>query len=102
MAFALTILDAARSTMGTGRSEGGRSIGRESDRMMRNRRHTLLWMKDLLDHMNQCHEQLQWAADGPTEAYLAETLMVDLSECQKLCEQLKPSPRKAPSLATSA
>lgn len=70
--------------------------------MMRNRRHTLLWMKDLLDHMNQCHEQLQWAADGRTEAYLAETLMVDLSECQKLCEQLKPAQRKGMSLATSA
>ena len=52
--------------------------------------------------MNQCHEQLQWAADGPTEAYLAETLMVDLSECRKLCEQLKPPPRKSTSLATSA
>ena len=74
------------------------------DRTMRNRRHTLLWMKDLLDHMNQCHEQLQWAADGQTEAYLAETLMGDLSECQKLCEQLKPTtdPRKSVSLAASA
>jgi hypothetical protein len=50
-------------------------------------------MKDLLEHMNQCHEQLQWAA---------ETLMVDLSECQKLCEQLKPPGRKSPSMATSA
>jgi hypothetical protein len=59
-------------------------------------------MKDLLEHMNQCHEQLQWAADGQTEAYLAETLMVDLSECQKLCEQLKPPGRKSPSMATSA
>jgi hypothetical protein len=74
----------------------------ENHRMMRNRRHTLLWMKDLLEHMNQCHEQLQWAADGQTEAYLAETLLVDLTECQKLCEQLKPPARKAPSLATSA
>jgi hypothetical protein len=72
------------------------------DRMMRNRRHTLLWMKDLLDHMNQCHEQLQWASDGQTEAYLAETLLVDLSECQKLCEQLKPTARKGASLAASA
>ena len=70
--------------------------------MMRNRQHTLLWMKDLLDHMNQCHEQLQWASDGPTEAYLAETLMVDLSECQKLCEQLKPPGRKAQSMVASA
>ncbi len=89
--------------MGTGQDDGGRSIGKKGmNRMMRNRRHTLLWMKDLLDHMNQCHEQLQWAADGPTEAYLAETLMVDLSECQKLCQQLNPSPRQAPSMSASA
>ncbi|WP_435010314.1 hypothetical protein P12x_001567 [Tundrisphaera lichenicola] len=64
---------------------------------MRNRRNTLLWMKDLLDHMNQCHEQLQWASDGATEAYLAETLLVNLTECQKLCEELKTVPAKSAS-----
>ena len=57
--------------------------------MIKNRHKTLLWMKDLLDHMNQCHEQLQWAGDGQTEAFLADSLLVDLSECQKLCEQLR-------------
>ena len=36
---------------------------------MRNRHTTLLWMKDLIEHMNRCHEQLQWAADGPTETF---------------------------------
>ncbi len=61
--------------------------------MIRNRHKTLLWMKDLLDHMHQCHEQLQWAADGQTEAFLAESLMVDLSECKRLCEQLKTKPK---------
>lgn len=69
--------------------------------MMRNRHKTLLWMKDLLDHMNRCHEQLQWAADGATESYLAESLMVDLTECQKLCEQFKSTPRKSPRLASA-
>lgn len=70
--------------------------------MMRNRRHTLLWMKDLLDHMNRCHDQLQWASDGPTEAFLAESLMVNLTECQKLCEELKTPSRKGAGLAVSA
>lgn len=69
---------------------------------MRNRRHTLLWMKDLIDHMSRCHEQLQWAADGPTSAYLADSLMVDLTECQRLCEQLQVRPRRDASLAASA
>lgn len=60
---------------------------------MRNRRETLLWMKDLIDHMSRCQEQLQWAGDGATEAFLTDSLMVNLSECQRLCEQLQTQPR---------
>lgn len=56
---------------------------------MRDRRNTLLWMKDLLEHMSQCHDQLQWADDGRTEAFLAESLLVDLTECRRLCEELR-------------
>ncbi|WP_435021004.1 hypothetical protein TA3x_002135 [Tundrisphaera sp. TA3] len=66
---------------------------------MRNRRQTLLWMKDLIDHMTRCHDQLQWAADAPTETYLADSLMVNLTECQRLCEQLRDRPGR---LAASA
>jgi hypothetical protein len=68
---------------------------------MRNRQSTLLWMKDLIDHMNHCHEQLQWTADGPTQMFLTEKMMVDLSECRRLCEQLQTNPRK-PMMAHSA
>jgi len=71
---------------------------------MRNRRHTLLWMKDLIDHMARCHDQLQWAEDDPTQSFLTESLMGDLAECQKLCEALREDPkarRKARSLAVS-
>jgi len=68
---------------------------------MRNRQDTLLWMKDLLEHMNRCHDQLQWAADGPAETFLTEALMVDLTECRRLCEQLRSRPRKK-ALAASA
>ncbi len=67
---------------------------------MRNRHETLLWMKDLIDHMNRCHEQLQWAADLPTSAFLTESLLVDLTECRRLCEQLQSTPRSR-SLATA-
>jgi hypothetical protein len=58
---------------------------------MRNRRHTLLWMKDLIEHMSQCHDQLEWASDGDTQSFLADALIGDLNECQKLCEQLRPA-----------
>jgi hypothetical protein len=69
---------------------------------MRNRRNTMLWMKDLIEHMTQCHEQLQYAADGRTESFLAESLLVDLTECTRLCEELRAGPRNARPLAASA
>ena len=56
---------------------------------MSNRRHTLLWMKDLIDHMSRCHDQLEWTKDGATQLFLAEAMLGDLVECQRLCEQLR-------------
>ena len=55
---------------------------------MSTRRHTMLWMKDLIEHMATCQEQLQWASDGRTESFLTETILGDLAECRRLCEQL--------------
>ena len=59
---------------------------------MRNRRHMLLWMKDLIDHMARCHDQLEWASDGSTQLFLTESMLGDLVECQRLCEQLRSGP----------
>jgi hypothetical protein len=61
---------------------------------MRNRQQILLWMEDLIEHMTRCHAQLQWAADGPGEAFLTEALLSDLNECRRLCEQLRAQLRK--------
>jgi hypothetical protein len=52
-------------------------------------------MKDLIEHMTQCHDQLQWASDGSTRTFLADALLGDLNECQKLCEQIRTSPGEA-------
>jgi hypothetical protein len=57
--------------------------------MISNRRHTLLWMKDLIEHLSRCHDQLEWAKDGATQEFLADAMLGDLSECQKLCEQIR-------------
>src|SRR5262249_9241920 len=59
---------------------------------MKNRRHTLLWMRDLLDHMSRCHDQLQWASDGAARLLLAESMLGDLAECQRLCQELRSEP----------
>jgi hypothetical protein len=61
----------------------------------------MLWMKDLIEHMTRCHEQLQWAADEPTASFLAESLLGDLAECQRLCQELRTRPRPSRSLAAS-
>jgi hypothetical protein len=57
---------------------------------MGNRNTTLLWMKDLIEHLSKCHDQLEWADDGQSQSFLTETMLVDLVQCQRLCEQLRP------------
>ena len=49
-------------------------------------------MKDLIDHMSRCHDQLEWAGDGATKLFLANAMLGDLVECQRLCEQLRTEP----------
>jgi hypothetical protein len=49
-------------------------------------------MKDLIDHMSRCHDQLEWTNDGATQFFLAEAMLGDLVECQRLCEQLRSAP----------
>ena len=56
---------------------------------MRDRRNTLLWMKDLIEHMSRCHEQLEWAGDVHTDSFLTESMIGDLTECRRLCEELR-------------
>jgi hypothetical protein len=56
---------------------------------MRDQRTTILWMKDLIDHLARCHEQLEGAGDGSSVQFLAEAMLVDLSECRRLCEHLR-------------
>ena len=74
----------------------------EGDRdAMKNQRSTMLWMKDLIEHMNRCHEQLQWA-DSRTQSFLTDSLMTDLQECQRLCEELRKPLRKERALVASA
>jgi hypothetical protein len=57
-------------------------------------------MRDLLDHMARCHDQLEWASDGSTQLFLAESMLGDLVECQRLCEQLRSEP--GPAVGTHA
>jgi hypothetical protein len=58
-------------------------------------------MKDLIDHMSRCHDQLQWTSEGETQLFLAESMLGDLLECQRLCEQLRSSPGSAARSAVS-
>jgi hypothetical protein len=60
----------------------------------------MLWMKDLIDHMNRCHEQLEWA-DTRTQSFLTESLLTDLVQCQRLCEELRGAARSERPLAAS-
>jgi hypothetical protein len=55
---------------------------------MSQRESNLLWLKDMLDHLRDCQQQLQWAEDSDTVQVLTESMLRDLESCRRLCEGL--------------
>ncbi len=56
---------------------------------MSQRETNLLWLKDLLDHLRSCREQLQWTEDDEAVHVLTESMLRDLDCCRQLCESLR-------------
>lgn len=55
---------------------------------MNQRETNLLWMKDILEHLRGCQQQLEWAEDNETVRVLTESMVADLERCKRLCESL--------------
>jgi hypothetical protein len=56
---------------------------------MSQRESNLLWLRDLIEHLGDCQQQLHWAEDGEAIQLLTETMLRDLESCRKLCEALQ-------------
>lgn len=55
---------------------------------MSQREAKLLWLKDMLEHLTTCQQQLTWAEDAETAQVITETMLRDLESCRRLCESL--------------
>jgi hypothetical protein len=55
---------------------------------MSQRESNILWLKDTLEHLKHCEEQLHWADNEATAHLLTETMLRDLDCCRRLCERL--------------
>ena len=49
---------------------------------------TLLWLKDILEHLTASQERLEWTSDAETTRVLTEAMIRDLERCTRLCETL--------------
>ena len=56
---------------------------------MSQRQSNLLWLKDMIEHLSACQQQLQWAEDPDTIQLLAETMLRDLECCRRICETVR-------------
>jgi hypothetical protein len=55
---------------------------------MSQRESNLLWLRDMLEHLQSCQQQLEWTEDAEATRLLTETMLRDLSCCRRLCEGL--------------
>ena len=49
----------------------------------------LLWLKDLLEHLSACQQQLLWAEDAETVRVLTTNMLRELDSCRRVCEDLR-------------
>jgi hypothetical protein len=48
----------------------------------------LLWLKDTLEHLTTCRQQLEWAENKESVRVVTETMLRDLECCRRICEAL--------------
>ena len=56
---------------------------------MSQRQTNLLWLRDMLEHLTGCQQQLEWAEDSETVFVLTESMLADLDRCKRLCETIQ-------------
>ena len=56
---------------------------------MSQQRSNLLWLRDMLEHLGDCRQQLEWADNGEAVRVLTESMLRDLDCCRRLCESLQ-------------
>jgi hypothetical protein len=61
---------------------------------MSRRESDLLWLRDVLDHLRDCQQQLQWTEDREAVRLLTETMLRDLDCCRRICESLRIRPEQ--------
>ncbi len=55
---------------------------------MSQRRASLLWLGDMLEHLSACQQQLLWTEDAETASVLIESMLRELDSCRRLCAEL--------------
>jgi hypothetical protein len=63
---------------------------------MSQRESNVLWLRDLLEHLDDCRQQLEWTEDPEVVHMLTDSMLRDLDRCRNVCEQLRR--RRAPVL----
>lgn len=56
---------------------------------MSQRESNLLWLKDVLEHLTACRQELEWAQDPETIHLLTATMLRDLETSRRICETIR-------------
>lgn len=65
---------------------------------MSQRESKLLWLRDMLDHLRSCQQQLEWTSDPEAVQVITETMLRELDCCRRVCEALR---RRSPVLLSN-
>jgi hypothetical protein len=65
---------------------------------MSQRETSLLWLRDILEHLTVNQQRLEWTTDADAARVLTETMLRDLERCQRICQVLHQRSQQRPSV----
>ena len=82
----------ARSVFGIGfafsRSRSRDELTQKGGKRMSQLQASLIWLKDILEHLTNCRQQMEETDDPSTQLVLTESMLRDLESCRRVCEKL--------------
>ena len=55
---------------------------------MSHRDANLMWIRDMLEHLSENRQRLEWTKDRETVRVLTQAMLRDLEHCHRLCQAL--------------
>ncbi len=55
----------------------------------------MLWLRDNIEHLSECYDQLNWTSEEGMIQLLIDQMLTDLENCKQICQLIQKKAMKS-------